>query len=219
MMKRLLMAALVLTTLAASGQQLKTVGTDIEHLKPEGWLHFADYADVTGDGVTDIVAVLQPCDSTKMRKCEDGFYHNYNKPVLAIYLGEPDGKMHLFRSYDSITVASDDEYVELTTFARVSERGNVVIDVDTHVTAGSWATTRTSYVFRYQDGDFYLIGKEKQHLNRRTLDRENISENYLTGKRCIVNTNDETGSRKEAWETIGKKTPLQRLGDFVLCDD
>ena len=80
--------------------------------------------------------------------------------------------------------------------------------------AFSNSSENSNFSYRYQDGDFYLIGKEYHNMSRNTGDMETTSENYLTWRRQVVTENafeDSNVPRKETWTKLPKK-PLEKLG-------
>lgn len=83
-------------------------------------------------------------------------------------------------------------------------------------TAGSADTGGPTYTFRFQDGDFYLIGKDAMEFSRYSGKATEVSENYLTWKRQQKDFNmfsDNDGEVREKWTRL-KRRPLQRLGEF-----
>ena len=86
------------------------------------------------------------------------------------------------------------------------------------MTAGGATTGGPTYVFRYQDGDFFLIGKDETELSRYSGETTDTSENYLTHKRQVTTGNAFRNSKvKEVtrWTNLPKE-PLKRLGEFEM---
>ena len=98
----------------------------------------------------------------------------------------------------------------------ITERGTLNISPDFFASAGTYDTHQTTYTFRFQNGDFYLIGKEWTEMSRNTGEMTTVSENYLTWKRQTVEDNAfEDVKKKESWSKLTKE-PLKKLGDEGL---
>ena len=119
-------------------------------------------ADINKDGVKDLVIAL------------DGYYSGSN---FAFYFGDGNGGYRLFREYET------DLYGDKTGIT-VTDKGVVRIQCDGG--AGS-----DIFLFRWQDGDFRLIGGKK---DRHKSEHYDESYNYLTGK--MIRTEGEGSSRK-----------------------
>jgi hypothetical protein len=78
---------------------------------------------------------------------------------------------------------------------------------------GSWHVTNSTYKFRYQQGQFILIGADNFTFHRATHDYEDYSYNFLTGKRTLTKGNDNKGTKKSSSKTITIST-LKTLKSF-----
>lgn len=69
----------------------------------------------------------------------------------------------------------------------------------------------------FQNGDFFLIGKDQNSYSRYSGEGTNVSCNYLTCKQKTVTSNvfNRKVKRKEVWTKL-PKSPLLRLGDFTV---
>ncbi|MBR6036368.1 MAG: hypothetical protein IKP41_05380 [Bacteroidaceae bacterium] len=198
-----------------NAQDLKQQGTSIEQIVPEGWEHEEAQGDLNKDGIKDLVVLAKPNFKENMMTRDDGYEYNFNPYILAIYFGQAEGGFLLWKQYDTL-FQPDDEYTSLDVDIEITERGTMKIDTDPFASAGSWANDLTSYTYRYQDGDFYQIGKETTTLIRNTGEMTTVSENYLTWKQQTIKDNAfEEGEKKETWTKLTKK-PLEKLGDNEL---
>jgi hypothetical protein len=82
---------------------------------------------------------------------------------------------------------------------------------------GGYGTTQTTCTYRFQNGDFYLIGKDVMEASRNIGNRTVVSENYLTWKRQVVTDNlfDESVEPTERWSNL-PRTRLHKLGEKVF---
>ncbi|MBQ7165669.1 MAG: hypothetical protein IJR93_01810, partial [Treponema sp.] len=99
----------------------------------------------------------------------------------------------------------------------VNDEGDLCITVSEFYSEGSSDSPSFEYVFRWQDGDFFLIGKNYGSFSRYSGEAMDVSENYLTHKRRTVTYNmfDEDVPEEETWTELFD-APLQKLGTELL---
>ena len=203
----------------AMAQQLQQQGTGVNDLIPAGWDHTEAQGDLNKDGFNDLVVVATPNFKEKTKTRDDGYVYNFNQPILAIYFGSAEGLLQLWQTYDQVIPAREDEYFSIDASLMITEKGVLRISLETFSSWGSWSSDDYNFSYRYQNGDFYLIGKETHSLSRNTGDVEIVSENYLTWKRQVVKENVmEDGKdtpKVEKWSRLSKK-PLEKLGEPLL---
>ena len=191
----------VFMTCCVDGQRLKQQGTGVEELVPQGWSHYETMGDMNKDGIADMALMV-----------------NFNQPVFAIYFGTADGKLKLWKEYSKLLPANENEDCTNNYVFEINSRGVLNISVQPECTQGSYTTEISRYSYRYQNGDFYLIGKENESVQRNTGEAELVSENYLTWKRQVKKSNvfsEKPGVEK--WTRLSRK-PLEKLGAYSLGD-
>ena len=211
---------LLLLTLSSSvcAQRLKQTGKNVKELVPEGWTIQEAWGDLCKNGRDDLVVMAVPNDSAGITIREDGYVLNANQPVLAIYFKSEEGNLIKRCEYDNVIPPLADPGYFTEVELKVTERGTLSITLDIFFTAGSYTTPRQTYIFRYQNEDFYLIGEDVDYYTRTTGDGESVSTNYLTGKQSKTTYNEFTNPAKKPktrWTSIGRK-PLRKLGSFTL---
>ena len=199
----MILATLALMPMNVSAQGLKDSGKSAADVVPNGWESIFKTGDLNKDGIADLVVIATPCDKDKMQTRDDGYVYNFNQPVLAIYWGEKSGGYKLFKQYDKVIPACENEFMSITPTLEISNRGVLKIVLEFFASAGSWTQPTTIHLFRYQHGDFFLIGKDVTELERNTGKTIVTSENYLTHKRIVTT---ERPKRK----TIVKRTSLPK---------
>ena len=135
---------------------------------------------------------------------DDGFVYNFNQPVLAIYWGQKDGSFKLFKQYDDVIPAREDEFLSITPSLDINKKGALEISLEFFATAGSWTQPTTTHVFRYQNGDFKLIGKDVFEYERNTGKTVETSDNYLTRRRTVIT------SRIDSKKSTTKRSRLRK---------
>lgn len=196
--------------------QLAKEGRTIEEIVPEGWEEQHVKGDLNKDGIEDIVLVVLPNDSAHIKTREDGCQFNFNPNFLAVYFGSPSGVYKCFKVWDEAIPKREDEYTEINANISITPKGVMDIRVSYWASMGAAGTGGTTYRYRFQSGDFYLIGEESAWFNRMSGKGERTSINYLTGQRNVTTGNmiENTGmrTRKERF----KKEPLRLLGSFTM---
>jgi len=182
----IIVVAAALMPLQALAQGLKTSGKSAADVVPNGWESTFKTGDMNGDGLPDLVIIATPCNKEKMKTRDDGYVYNFNQPVLAIYWGDKNGNYKLFKQYDNVIPAREDEFLAITPSLDITKSGSLQIDLEFFATAGSYTQPTTTHVFRYQNGDFMLIGKDVVELERTTGKTVTTSDNYITRKRTVV---------------------------------
>ena len=103
----------------------------------------------------------------------------------------------------------DDPYQEMTI-----NNGILVVRFHLFYNMGSWYVTNAVYKFRYQQGQFVLIGADNSSFHRATHDFEDYSYNFLTKKRALTKGNDNKGTKKTTWKSLNI-SQLKTLKTFV----
>ena len=169
--------------------------------------------DLNNDGIQDLVVCATPRNPENMMVRDDGYEYNFNKPVLAIYFGQEGEKYSLFKEYPNTIPGPEDEFSFVTVEPEITEEGVLKLGLEWFYSAGSSAVDQNSYLYRYQDGDFYLIGSETQSYSRMSGEAENVSSNYLTKKQLTTTFSmmDDNVEPTETWSDLPDE-PLEKLG-------
>ena len=215
-MKKLLSTMILcLCAISISAQALKQQGASAEQIVPEGWEHEEALGDLNKDGVKDLVVLAKPNFKENMQTRDDGYEYNFNPYILAIYFGQAEGDFQQWKQYEDL-FEPDSEWTTNDVDVEITERGTLNISTNFFASAGSWGTNQTKYTYRYQNGDFYRIGKESTEMMRNSGEMTTVSENYLTWKRQTIKDNAfEDVVKKETWSKLTKQ-PLEKLGEKGL---
>ena len=196
--------------------QLAKEGRTIEEVVPNGWDIQSATGDLNKDGIEDFVLIVRPNDPAHIKTRDDGFEYNFNPLFLAVYFGSPSGVYKRFKVWHDTVSGREDEYTDITKELSITPKGAIDISVSSWSSMGTAATGGSTYRYRFQSGDFYLIGEESSWLNRMTGEGESTSINYLTGQKEIT-TGDMIEEKDLKTRKVKiKKEPLRLLGSFQM---
>ena len=196
--------------------QLAKEGRTIEEVVPNGWDIQSATGDLNKDGIEDFVLIVRPNDPAHIKTRDDGFEYNFNPLFLAVYFGSPSGVYKRFKVWHDTVSGREDEYTDITNELSITPKGAIDISVSSWSSMGTAATGGSTYRYRFQSGDFYLIGKESSWLNRMTGEGESTSINYLTGQKEITTGNMIEEKDLKTKKVKIKKEPLRLLGSFQM---
>ena len=219
-MKRIA-TTLLLSVCMAGGMQaqsLKQLGTSVDDIVPQGWSHYEVTGDLNKDGQPDLAVMATPNFKERIVTRDDGYERNCNQPVFAVYFATADGKLKQWKQYGEVLPADDidNEFCSWNVNLDITERSVLNISVQPECSAGSYFTNIDRYSYRFQNGDFYLIGKDVEEASRNTGEIKTVSENYLTWKRQVVKDNmfDDDVQPTEKWSSL-PRTRLKKLGGEI----
>lgn len=219
----LIMMALIVSVGIAGAQGkfakslFKASGASVVDVVPADCDSIVVEGDLNKDGFKDVVIIATPRNPENMQTRDDGYVYNFNKPVMAVYFGNESGTYSLFKQYFNTIPGQEDEYQSVDIDLRINDKGVMRISPSYFNSAGSSDSDASVYVFRFQNGDFYLIGKDTKSFSRYSGESTEVSENYLTHKRQTIISNmfDDSVKPKETWTKI-PADPLEKLGAKML---
>lgn len=198
-------------------------------------VYSSDIGDLNKDGIDDCVLILFQDTNEEMEEGEeeptmeemtmeaqeeqtedaDVSSKDYDV-IVAIYFGGADGTYHLYNAWDEILPRKDSSvnYEEL--YSSISSKGVLSIHYNIFYGAGTWWWPEATFLFRYENDKFRLIGEEREAFHRATGEGMKTSVNYLTGKQYSIEFNmfDDKKS-KPVWSSV-EKDAVKYLGDFGL---
>ncbi len=198
--------------LGSAAQELAEKGRTAKDIVPEGWTFQEVRGDLNKDQLEDLVVIAVSHDKAGIKTRDDGYEYNLNQPVMAIYFGQQDGSLKRWKEYPSLLLANPSEHLSYTYSLKIAPKGALIIAVEPFASAGTWQQSTYGFTYRYQDGDFYLIGKDEDSYARNSGEGEQSSYNYLTHKCQRITYNlYEDKKPVERWTKIPAE-PLHKLG-------
>lgn len=215
MMKQLSLAVcLTLLPLLCGAQILNASGRTLEELLPDpACEHYWSEGDLNKDGIRDLALLATTAECSTIEVDEEGDTLRMSQPVFAVYFGTPEGYYNRWREYPEMMPISDN-YISNDISLEITDRGVLRISVETFASMGGWSSYDDTYTYRFQDGDFFLIGRDSRELARNTGKMVTTSYNFITRKKQTITDNafEEDFKPTEKWEKLPAE-PLQRMGE------
>lgn len=183
---------------------------------PNNWSYLAHAkGDLNKDKIDDLVLIIQS--NTPSETIEDDYYDEdfkiYDRSMIILF-GENDRRNYRQVIRNNKLIKHAESRVVSDPFSDLSiERGNIILKFNYWTSAGSWWTSKDTFVFRYQNFDFALIGYEGDLFHRATHERNFISVNFLTKKYSCTTRQDGDSPEKTTWHSF-KLLKLQTLSDY-----
>ena len=157
-------------------------------LKDENGSNFIAKGDLNKDNLEDVAIVIEKNDKKNIKKNESlgPDELNLNPRILLVLFKEKNGTYTLAAKNDKGFIkseGSEDNPALMDTLSNISIKKNVLkITFNYFMSAGSWNTSSDTYIFRFQNNVFELIGYESDSYMRNSGDEEKISINFSTNK-------------------------------------
>lgn len=230
-MKQLFIILLGLITAAVFSQSTSPAvkvpsAKTIEGLIPKGWRQIAvAKGDLNKDSTEDVALVIESTDKENFITNENmgSKVLNVNpRQLLILFKDKVNGSYNLAIKQVALIPEANDPNDPCITDPLLEgggitiKRGTIVIDLYNWVSCGSYWAGRNTYVFRYQDGGFFLIGYDTSEFNRATGEENRTSVNFITNKKIITakNVMGEEGKKPKAVTEDIKVNKLLRLDDL-----
>lgn len=187
---------------------------------PKGYIVFERiYGDLNKDGIADSVLIIKGTDKSKIVTDDYRGELDRNRRGIMVLLSK-NGQFELaVENYDCFSSENEDGGVYYAPdLSVVIQKGNLYIEY-AHGRYGYW-----KYTFRFQNGDFELIGYDSSNNYGPVVNSE-TSINFSTKVKIVnVNTNGDAESGEEVFETtqsdvsIAKLIKLSEIKDFDELD-
>lgn len=196
--------------------EISSEAATVTSIIPQKWLiRDSVSGDLNNDGVLDLVLIIQLKDSVTISiSTQDTVDTVITQPRILLLLfrvGESEN-YRLVLQQNSFIPLHDFPFIE-DPLDRTTIK-NSVINFNFHFfyTSGSWVISNYTYRFRYQQGQFVLIGAEEMIVNRSTGEIGTCSINFLNGKMYRVigkNISGRNEHLKCAWKKMPSTEPIQ----------
>jgi hypothetical protein len=186
---------------------------------PEGYIMFEKInGDLNNDGAEDCVLIIKGTNKNKIITDEYRGRLDQNRRGIIVLFNNNGSYELATKNYDCFSSENEDGGVYFAPELSLDiKRGNLYINYG-HGRYGAW-----KYTFKYQNGDFKLIGYD--FFEGAPVVESETSINFLTKKKQVkvnVNESAEGGDEiyEENWSTIriGQLISLDGVRDFDVLD-
>ena len=195
----------------------------LEGFVPKTWkLEATAKGDLNGDKRADAALVLRMADAANLiRKDWDASQtYDSNPRMLVVAFGRPGGGYALAAADHALIPRLENQNQEDPFDEIAIAKGTLKVTMHLFMDAGGWRMGGSAYTLRWQDGGFKLIGFDRDSVMRNSGETEEVSINYLTGRKQLKSGN--VGSEKQLERTLKlPKKPLldlAEIGDGLMFD-
>lgn len=191
--------------------------TQITDFVPRGYYIVEQYyGDLNKDGLSDVVLLIKKKDNMNLVENDFGDVVDRNRRGIIILFQTANGYELASKNYECFSSENEDGGVYYAPELEVEVKKGLLYFSYRHGRYGYW-----TYTFRYQKGDFELIGYDVVEANGPVFEKI-TSINFSTKKKQVkVNTNENASGEdekyRETWSNIANK-PMIRLSQIEDFD-
>ncbi len=190
---------------------------------PQGWLLEAKATgDLNGDRLPDAALVLQMNDPRNLVASTFDPNEKYNSnPRMLVVAFARKGGGYALAAADHRLIPRLENQNQDEPFDEVKIVGGTLrLKMHVFMSAGGWRMGGSAFTFRWRDGGFKLIGFDRDSVMRNTGETEEVSINYLTGRKLLKTGNIGTSVAKERTVRMRRKPllDLTQIGDGLMFD-
>ena len=190
---------------------------------PKNWeLEAQATGDLNGDTLPDAALVLHMTDPANLVPSDWDPNQKYdsNPRMLVVLFARAGGGYELAAADHKLIPRLENQNQDEPFDEVAIVKGTLRVKMHVFMSAGGWWMGGSAYTFRWQDGAFKLIGFDRDGVMRNSGETEEISINYLTGKKLEKHGNIETDKESTRTITIARKPliDLGAIGDGLMFD-
>jgi hypothetical protein len=194
----------------------QAAGPSIVDFVPAGWTILdSAYGDLNKDGIKDAAIVIQHTDSITMINSLEDTVLAQPRILLIIFEKPSENRFKLVEQSNSFILKHDNSAMDDPYQRMAINNGILQIKFHLFYSMGSRYVTNAVYKFRYQQGQFLLIGADNSSFHRATHDFEDYRYNFLTKKRTLIKGNDNKGTKKTTYKSLN----ISQLKTLKTCSE
>lgn len=182
--------------------------TSLESFIPEVWevLKKAK-GDLNKDGFDDVAMVIQNTDPRKYSGVVPMRINSNDRKLIILFGQKKAGCYTLNTKSETFILMHEQENMDDPFEDMTISKGTLKISFKEFYNMGSWSSGNYSYIWRFQDGEFKLIGANTLNYHRGSGDATETSVNFSTNKYSLKTFNiaDEEVEEVETWKTVKLK--------------
>ncbi len=188
---------------------------DLKSFVPKGWKIIKQpTGDLNKDGIEDVAMVIQKTDAANIKK-ENGMTIDKNSRTLLILFGKATKGCYELNTESKTFILAHEDVIMDDPFEGIEiKNGTLKISFKDFRSMGSWETSQSSYIWRFQDGLFKLIGANDSSFHRADGDATDLSINFSTNKYSLTFYNMFEEEDESEEEVIWKKLNVKTLKTF-----
>lgn len=174
---------------AADYPSLRKEASSCDDFVPQNWeIMSKATGDLNNDKAADCVLIMKGKNAKFLNKNEGlgtEIYDTNPRILLILFKNAAKNLYESAKQSNSFIVAPESPTMSEPFQDASIKNGVLQLSFEQWSSAGSWSMTQTSFKFRFQNGDFVLIGADKTESMRNTGEMETRSYNFLTRKARI----------------------------------
>jgi hypothetical protein len=190
---------------------------------PQGWLlETQALGDLNGDKLPDAALVLRMNDPANLVPSDwdpDQKYDS-NPRMLLVLLADRGGAYTLAASDHALIPRIENQNQDDPFDGVAIANGALKVKLRLFMSAGGWRMGEAAFTLRWQDGAMRLIGYDANWVERNSGKVEEVSINYLTGRKLLKTGTIESDSAQTMATRVATRAPLTlaQLGDGLMFD-
>ena len=187
-----------------------------EGFVPQGWvLEALASGDLNRDGIADLAFVVRQNEPRNVIDHpglgESPF--DTNPRILAVAFRDAPAGGYTLQVENHTLVPRRENPAQADPFGEDNggiaiERSVLKVRLHLFMNAGGWEMFSSTHSFRHRNGQFELIGYDRDTIHRGSGETRGVSVNYLTRRMKITTGTIESDDTKVAWRTMPQHRPL-----------
>lgn len=209
---------------ASDYPEIPRFGRSVSSFVPSGFKVFKSASgDLNEDGHKDAALVVIGTSEKFLYNSKDGWVKDFdtNPRILLILFKEPKNGGYKLIAQNNSYIPSQDSPSQSEPLQNLSiRRGVLRLDFEIWYSMGSWGATNSNHKFRYQNGEFFLIGADREDYMRNDSTTNISSYNFSTMRvKRVEKTRENLDSRPAfrkpiiTWERI-RNSKIRRLSEL-----
>lgn len=211
------------TVPAVTYPELPREAAELAGFVPSGWkLETTSGGDLNRDGLADAALVLRMNDPGNLVATDWDPEQKYdsNPRMLVVVFARKSAGFELAASDHQLIPRLENQNQDDPFDEVAIANGTLRVKMHLFMSAGGWQMGGSAFTFRWHDGAFKLIGFDRDSVMRNSGETEQVSINYLTGRKLVKTGNIGSDEQRSRTLSIARKPliDLAEVGDGLMFD-